>query len=327
MLIRLAEDPPNPWAIRVGHRPLGPRVSPSFLGFANNDRAGWSMAFQHYTADRLQEACQVARRVGIGRDGELADATAIIDAEQVTSELSVITTINDWLEVECILTEAPIPIEEMGRMASEAIAYVFGEIGFRVETPVLVTILRKDATLPIHLQRGYASLKKPYAKYCIPSEAAESELALRKAVESLAACHAAGVISDQSAAPWLIAAAMAIGHAKASDQVRYRFCSGQWRWVSPTLLNARLQGLRLGEDQEGNAELAIDQARLLGGYLLKIGKPINLRESLSYHYPVGGVQYLRLIASRDPTRDVCKRIYGHAPEYLFEQALADTCKS
>ena len=139
-------------------------------------------------------------------------------------------------------------------------------------------------------------------------------------------CHAAGVLSGESAATWLVACCESLSSVAIETMVRARFCAGDLPWLKPQELNMRLIGVRLGEDEEAGAGAALAQAILIGRYLLSAEKPAVLRKCLTYHLPTSVPQHIRLIMSNDPTRDACKHTFGFAPEYLFEQALAACCK-
>lgn len=328
MLIKLAFNAGSLGVVRPGPIAVHPgsTLSPAVWGMVRNDQT-WRASFEHYASDRLQEAFDIASKAGVGQAGEYAEPLQVIDAEQETGRRSEITRINEWLEVESIPSERTLSVFDTGEAAERAIASMFAAIGLKVGSPVLVTILAREVVLPAHLDRsGYVVLKNPYAKYCVPEEAARSMDSLEAHLEGLAACHAAGVISYESAAPWMVAATEALSRLWVDDATRHQFCSGQLKWVEPGELNLRLIGMHLGDEPGDTTSAALAQAILVGRYLLRLAKPAALRECLAYHAPTNLYHSLQLLLSNDPTRDICKKVYGFAPEYLFEQALAACCR-
>ncbi len=304
----------------------GSALSPAAFGMLNNNRE-WKVALDAYNEDKLEAAYRSGVADGVGSGAEYAEALEIIDAEYRTGQKSEITRVGEWLEVEADPNQHSLGIDEIGRTALTAVTSIFRTIGLQTGLPILVTILESKALLPPQLATtGYVTMKDPYAKYCLPFDSLASPDALRTRIECLAACHAAGVLSAESAATWLIAASEALSSVGVETMVRARFCAGDLPWLKPHELNLRLIGVKLGDDEEAGAGAALAQAILIGRYLLGIEKPAVFRKCLTYHMPTSVPQHIRLLMSNDPTRDACKHTFGYAPEYLFEQALAACCK-
>ena len=291
------------------------------------NRPKWISALKLYRQDQVVEAFQIASSTGLGDMAEFASPLQILDAEARTSEQSLITRINDWLEVETIQGQVAIPPQEIGRIAENAIRQVWSKIGLRLGADTLITLLSSDAVLPGFVDAtGYVTLKRPYAKYCLHATAAEDSNRLSVQIQMLAACHAAALISSGMAPPWLISATEALTDLSIPNETRYGFCSGGLKWHEPVALNRRLRGQEFDDDTVQSAIEALDQSVLVGRYLLETGGVKAFRDCLSYHSPASILQYFVLLFSNDPTRDACKKIYGFAPEYLFEQALTSCCK-
>lgn len=292
-----------------------------------NSNREWKVALDAYNEDKLEAAYRSGVADGVGSGAEYAEALEIIDAEYRTGQRSEITRVAEWLEIEADPNQLSLPIDEIGQTALTAITSVFRTVGLQAGMPVLVTILDPKALLPPQLEKtGYVTMKEPYAKYCLPFDSLANPEALRIRIECLAGCHAAGVLSAESAAAWLIAASEALSSVTVDTMVRARFCAGDLPWLKPHELNLRLIGVKLGEDEEAGAGAALAQAILIGRYLLSFEKPAVFRKCLTYHMPTSVPQHIRLLMSNDITRDACKHTFGFAPEYLFEQALAACCK-
>jgi hypothetical protein len=306
--------------------PAGANLAPAAVGIVR-DVSRWKVALEQYNEDKTDLAFATGTSAGVGHEAEYAEALQIIDAENSTGRLSEITRIDDWLEVEAVQAQIALGVEDIGQIAKTAINAIFRAIGLRSGLPTLITILDSEALLPVHLDKtGYVTMKEPYAKYCIPADLARDGVHFGQAVECLAACHAAGVLSTESAAPWLIAACEGLSSIPVDDQTRLRFCAGDLPWLKPHELDMRLIGVKLGEAEQENSDAALAQAILIGRYLLSAEKREVLRQCLTYHSPGSMAHHIRLILSSDPTRDACKLTYGYAPEYLFEQALAMCCR-
>lgn len=301
-------------------------LSPTAFGILSNNRE-WKLVLDAYNEDELESAYRAGLADGSGSGGEFAEAFAIIAAEYETGRQSEITRMSEWLEIEAIPSQLRLDLNEIAKTATTAISSIFRAIGLQIGLPILLTVLDSDVALPVHLEKtGYVTIKKNYAKYCIPSEALADLTGFQKRVEALAACQAAGVLSAESAAAWLITSCEALSSIAVEPQIRARFCAGDLPWLKPHELNLALIGVKPSEDEEAGAAAALAQAILIGRYLLAVEKPTVLRKCLSYHMPLSMHQHIRLIMSNDPTRDACKQTFGYAPEYLFEQALASTCK-
>ncbi len=304
-------------------------IAPQVLWNAGRamQRPQWTAAIRLYHQDQVAEAYEVASSVGAGDRAEFAENLQILDAEARTSSASSITRINDWLEVEVISAQQSLTAPTIGEIAEKAIRQVWAKIGLRVGVDTLITLLDEGVVLPSHLDpTGYVTLKKPYAKYCLPAIAAQDELRLGVQIQMIGACHAAAILSASAAPAWLIAASEALSDIVVSNEVRYGFCSGGVRWREPGQLSRRLKGLDADENPVQSALYSLDQAVLIGKYLIEKGGIKAFRDLLTYHDPSSVIQYFVLLFSNDPTRDACKKLFGFAPEYLFEQSLAACCK-
>ena len=322
MLVQLGRDAEAKFAGQGGVAPAGIFGSSRGAGDAH-----WAAALRLYRRDQVTEAFQIASSSGAGDLAEFADSLQILDAEASTSEQSVITRINDWLEVETIPTQNPIDPALLGQAGENAIRLLFQRIGLRAGVNTLITLLSEDIVLPAHLDAtGYVTLKRPYAKYCLPKSATTSEEHLFIHLQMLAATHAAAMLSGSMAPPWLLCATSALTDVPVSNEMRYLFCSGGVKWMEPSQLNLRLQGQDRPHNPAESAAQALAQAILVGRYLLNEDGVKTFRDCLSYHSPASVFHYFVLLFSNDPTRDACKKRYGFAPEYLFEQALASCCK-
>lgn len=297
------------------------------------NRPRWNAALRLYRRDQVVEALEIASDSGGGDRGELVGSLQIIDAEARTSQESIITRVNEWLEVEMIPAQIKLQMsssdfaKEIGEIAEAAIRKVWAKIGLRIGHDILLSILSEDVVLPSHVDgSGYVTLKKPYAKYCLPASAAQDITVLGVQIQMLAACHAAAVISSSMAPPWLICATEAMTDIAITNEARYGFCSGNTKWLEPGKLNLRLQGKDHEENPVKSATDGLDQAIIVGRYLIEHHGIKAFRDCLSYHSPASAFHYFILLLSGDPTRDACKKLFGFAPEYLFEQALASCCK-
>ncbi len=290
-------------------------------------RPRWRVALKLYERDQVAEANAVALEAGAGDLGQFATALGIIDAEARTSSESEITRVSEWMEVERIPGQQRRPASELGTIAEDAIRKVWAKIGLRVGEPIMITLLAEDVVLPTFVDpTGYVVVKRPYTKYCLPAAAAEDDQRLSTQVQMLAACHAAGFLSNYMAPPWLICAAEALSDIVVTKESRYGFCSGGTKWSEPSQLNAKLLGQSLGENPVQATLDSLDEAVLIGHYLLEQKGIKTFRDCLTYHSPNSILHYFVLLLSNDATRDACKKLYGFAPEYLFEQALAACCK-
>jgi hypothetical protein len=293
----------------------------------NLNRPHWNAALRLYRQDKVAEAYELASSNGAGAQGEFADALQILDAEARTSSESLITRINDWLEVEQIPGQSDISYEEIGEIAERAIRKIWAKIGLKVGANILITLLSNDVVLPSHLDTtGFVTLKRPHAKYCLPRPESLTSDTLELHIQVLAACHAAAIISGSMAPPWLICAAEALTDLQMPNEVRYLFCSGGQKWHEPRHLNLSLKGEEFGQNPVQSAIDALNQAVIIGHHLIEVGGIKTFRDCLSYHAPTSAYHYFVVLLSGDPTRDACKKLYGFAPEYLFEQALASCCK-
>ena len=291
------------------------------------ERPRWNAAIKLYNRDEVADAFELIKNLGAGDRGQFAQSLLIIEAEMNTSKSSLITRYNDSIEVELIPDQQNFSAQEIGEVADEAIRYVWAKIGLRPEVNTLITLLSKETVLPGQVDAtGYVTIKKPYAKYCLPALVGVDLERLRLQVQMLAACHAAAILSGSDAPLWLICATEAFSQFVVGNDIRYKFCSGQIKWREPKNLSIQLNGHQSELDPVQSAIDALDQANLIGHYLIeKFGVKI-FRDCLSYHSPNSLFQYFVLLFSNDPTRDACKKVFGFAPEYLFEQALATCCK-
>ncbi len=304
-------------------------VAPQVLGSAARAirRPQWSAALRLHHLDRVSEAYEVASAVGAGDRAEFAVFLQVIEAEATTSANSSITRINEWLEIEVIGSQQSMSATQIGEIAERGIRQVWAKIGLRVGIDTLITLLDEEVVLPAHLDpTGYVTLKKPCAKYCLPAVAGQDESRLAVQIQMIAACHVAAILSAAAAPAWLIAASEALSDIVVSNEVRYGFCSGGIRWREPGQLSRRLKGLDADANPVQSALHSLDEAVLIGRYLIEKGGIKAFRDLLTYHDPSSVIQYFVLLFSNDPTRDACKKYFGFAPEYLFEQALAATCK-
>jgi len=303
-------------------------LPPAVWGMSRGtNRPRWRVALKLYDRDQVTEANEIAREAGAGDIAQFATALGVIDAEARTSSSSEITRVSDWMEVELIAKEQNRTAAEIGTAAEAAIKSVWSRIGLRTGDPTLITFLAEDVVLPPFLEpTGYVVVKRPYVKYCLPARATEEDQRLNVQLQMLAACHAAGSVSSYMAPPWLICASEALTDIAISKEARYGFCSGGIKWREPSQLNGRLLGQNLLDNPVQSALNSLDQAVLVGRYLLEQKGIKAFRDLLSYHSPASVFQHFVLLLSNDPTRDACKKLYGFAPEYLFEQALADCCK-
>jgi len=303
-------------------------VTPAILGATRNTgRAKFNAAIRLYESDQVVEAQTVALQAGAGDHGEYAGDIQVIDAEARTSRDSMIARTSGWMEVEQIPREQPMVPERIAEVAEAAIRKVWATIGLRPGVDTMVTLLARDVVLPANFEStGYVTAKKSFAKYCLPGSFADDPNLMGLAIQGLAACHAAALISNSVAPPWLIAATEAITDIQVSDNVRHGFCVGATKWREPGLLNVRLLGLQLGGNPVESAGYSLSQAILIGRYLIEEQGIKTFRDLLAYHSPTSIFHYMSILFSKDPTRDACKRLYEFAPEYLFEQALARCCK-
>ena len=303
-------------------------LPPAVWGMSRaTNRPKWRVALKLYERDQVSEAYDVAFGAGVGDFGQFATALGIIEAEARTSNQSEITRVSDWMEVELVRNEQRRPASELGAIAQDAIQKVWSKIGLRTGDATMLTLLANDIVLPTFVDpTGYVVAKRSYVKYCLPAIAAEDDQRLHTQIQMLAACHAAGVISSYMAPPWLIGATEAVSDVAVTKEARYGFCSGGTKWSEPTHLNSKLLGQSLGANPVQAALDSLDQAVLIGRYLIEQKGIKTFRDLLSYHSPASIFHHFILLLSNDPTRDACKKLYGFAPEYLFEQALANCCK-
>src|SRR5579885_2372172 len=160
-------------------------------------------AFQLFDADQVADAREVEMEAGAGNEAEFASDLMLIHAEAFTSELSFITREREWMEIEQIRGEQQMLPAQAADIAEAAIRKVWSAIGLKAGVNTLITFLERDIALPIHLAAtGYVTAKKPYAKYCVLGSTGDDPDALDAAVQRLAACHAAAVISNSMAPPW-----------------------------------------------------------------------------------------------------------------------------
>ena len=303
-------------------------LPPAVFGVSRGtSRPKWRVALKLYEQDQIVEAQTVAQEAGAGDLAQFATALGIIDAEARTSAESEITRVSEWMEVERIPDQQRRPSRELGAIAEDAIRKVWAKIGMRIGEPIMITFLAEDVVLPTFVDpTGYVVVKRSYTKYCLPASATEDDPRLSTQVQMLAACHAAGYLSNYMAPPWLICAAEALSDIAVTKESRYGFCSGGTKWSEPSQLNAKLLGQSLGENPVQATMDSLDEAVLIGHYLLEKKGIKTFRDCLTYHSPASIIQYFVLLLSNDATRDACKKLYGFAPEYLFEQALAACCK-
>lgn len=325
MLIRLSFGGNGPGVYRrnVNLFPgwISPVLSPAIFGIVRNSTP-WAVVFALYADDKMAEAASVMRTAGIGDFAEFAAVARVVDAEAQAGQFSLITRLTDWMEVELSPSTEMEPYQLAG--AADLIENSFRAFGMAKVPPVLLTVLPPEVTLPSFLElTGYVTTKQPYAKYCVPHAIAHNADRLANSLPLLACSHAAGVLSDENANQWLLCAAQALDGPELLEE-RKGFCSGAKPWLEPSELDARLMGLRVAEDSS-SILIAHEQAVLVGRHLLQIGGSASLVRCLSQLAPKDLWGQLRGNFSSNPVKDACKRVYGYAPEYLFEHALASTC--
>ncbi|HVL39047.1 MAG TPA: hypothetical protein VM328_06620 [Fimbriimonadaceae bacterium] len=276
-----------------------------------------------YDQDRVEEAFEQARALGVGTAGRGLTWYRLLEAEAITRQRATRHRINEWLEVEAIEAELPVEPLRLGQDLAAHAESVAARLQAAERPPVLVTIFSEEVDAPWTPNRqGFCEDKTPYAKICLPRSAVLDPYELPEAMRHEYA-HVAVLVATADRCPRWLDEAVAMTMGGGADEREARdFARGAVEWLQPKELDQAF--LEDREDPEGREEvwLAYQQSAWIGRYLVETAGQRGLAGLLAaFGNNSRWTDLKMLITGQEPADEALREVYGFGIDELFRRSL------
>ncbi len=281
----------------------------------------WKVAIDAYYWDKLQQAHDVARELGV-TFGWQEWWYRLIEAEALTREVSEITELQDQVSFEHV----PAQLPHVSHVISDilhACTDVRARFGWQEGAKTMVSVLSEHTDAPWTVGRaGYMMDKYPYDKICLPWNVTHDSTTFQSVVRHEYAHVMVLNLTAGKAATYLHEAVtmMAQDWPRTADWVK--FAQGSQPWLDPIALTNAFNDQHDPERAHARS-LAYSQSSALGYYLKSIGGERKIGELLRAFGDNSTWTDLKMtLTGQSPADEALRQVYGFGEKELFERAKA-----